>query len=192
VKRTKGRKRQSTLNRHPNGKINQAPRAAQHAEALAQAKQRNTAISGHPDLPTDCLGILRGHDQITEQAYQEGRRLERLMARIYDTPSPSPSAMFKESVSPPSPEEAASSAIPMSEEDAQAMMEKMLAKLLRIGTFARDKTLGAIRYNHGPRAHLGETVYLRDLAAIKEGLELLAEHLKPRKATSPRIAQEAA
>jgi hypothetical protein len=174
-----GRKRKLDVARQPDGRPSGGVAAQRMREFVLEARARKSAITGRDDLPVDVLGIMLGRGVICDDDYQEGRKLERLMARLYGSPVESASAMFREAVSPQNDEEAVAVVEPMTDEAATALFMKMNRILMDRGIQVRDWVVAAVRYNRFPDTR-SVLRFNSHVAMIVEGLEALSAHRKPR------------
>lgn len=167
-----GRKMKPDVKREPNGQAARSVTSERMEKLVEESRARKSSITGRDDLPVDVLGILRGHDQIGDPEYSIGRKFERLMARIYNSPTESPSAMFRECVSAPNAEDAISVQA-MSDDAVEALFRRMNQTLLDCGLAIRDLVVSAVRYNRYPRT-------MAEVKAIVLGLEVLAKGHAPK------------
>lgn len=183
-RRRAGRKAKLDIKRQPNGEPSRSGSAARLREQVETARARQAAVSGRADLPGDVLGILHGHDKIDAAAYSIGRKLAGLMARVYDAPPESGSAMFRETVSSPNAEDAETPVERMSDEDAKEMFMRMDGSLRRLGLTTRDLVISAVRYNRPPASE-------REIGFIADGLKALAGGFGPKEARSVALRNAA-
>lgn len=195
-----GRKMKSDIQRQPNGEPARSAASNKLRDQVVEARARKSKITGRDDLPADVLGILFGHDRIGDAEYNIGRKLERLMNRVYGSAKEGPSAMFREVVSAPSEEDAVATVEPMSDEAAQALLLRMDVTLRQCavsilhpdktgrrysGLEVRDLVVGAVRYERFPTSD-------DQIFVICEGLVALAKGHAPKMKEVAHISHKAA
>lgn len=147
---TRGRKRRLDIEREPNGRATRKDQTKEMEHYVTEARAKRAKISGADDMSIDVLGIARGHGYITDNQYSEGRRIERLMIKVYGPASATGSAIFKNFVTPSDDTIVEIIGQPMSDEDAKNLLERKYDEMDDYGRKTRDAVVNAVRYCRYP------------------------------------------
>lgn len=182
-----GKKKKGFTIREPNGRHSRSPikrgelamyelTASQElvmarAQKIRSDKARQKEISGQEDLPGDPLGILLGHDKISRDQYDEGRKLEWALTRRFGAVHAAPCGLYREVVI-----NAADSTDttvyrePATDADISQSVANAYALLDSISRKTRDAVVNAIRYyNVGGHREI-------DIDRISAGLSRLLDN----------------
>ncbi len=171
-----GRPRKIDVPREPNGQPSRTFNNKEMETYVTNARARQTAVTGSHDMPIDVLGIARGRGYITDAQYAEGRRLDRLMTKVYGPygmqPNGTGAGIFRNYVTPPDPDSTEVYAESASEEEARKSLAWRIEKMDEYGRKTRDAVINAVRYGRYPSDREGFSRIVIGLTALSGEWEL--------------------